>query len=237
MHALTASQDQEHWPIVILVHGLVISSRYMVPTAKQLMHYCHVEAPDLPGYGKSYKPSKVLSLPELADALAEWMTVKNIAQADLVGNSFGCQILAEFAVRYPQRIQRLVLQGPTVDPEGRTLIRQLYRLIINSRREHPDLGRITRADYRAAGARRAWATIQLALRDRIEDKLPRVKIPVLVVRGEKDPMVPQRWAERVAALLPHGALCIIPDAAHTLNYSAPDQFVAAIRPFLQLSGS
>jgi pimeloyl-ACP methyl ester carboxylesterase len=73
-------------------------------------------------------------------------------KAHLVGNSFGCQIIAEFALRYPQRIdRRLVLQGPKVDPSARSFGKQLNRLIINSRREQRSMGRITLKDYRAAG--------------------------------------------------------------------------------------
>jgi 2-hydroxy-6-oxonona-2,4-dienedioate hydrolase len=233
IHSLTFSQDHGSLPVVVLVHGLVISSQYMIPTAQQLTHDYHVEAPDLPGYGKSYKPTKILNLYGLAGALAEWMTARGIKKAHFVGNSFGCQILAEFALQHSEKINRLVLQGPTVDPAARSLGRQMLRLVINSRREHPGLGRITRADYRAAGVRRAWSTIQMALKDRIEDKLPYVYAPTLVVRGDKDPLVPQQWAERAATLMPRGALCIIPGAAHTLNYSAPEQFAAAIRPFLR----
>src|SRR5437763_13467335 len=90
---------------------MVISSRYMVPTAERLAPICNVYAVDLPGYGNSYKPAKTLSLSELADALAEWMNAARISRADRVGNSFGCQIIAEFAVRHPERIDRLVLQA------------------------------------------------------------------------------------------------------------------------------
>jgi pimeloyl-ACP methyl ester carboxylesterase len=219
-------------PTVVLVHGLVISSRYMVPTAEQLAYLCRVYAVDLPGYGKSYEPKTVLSLSELADALAGWMTVLGLAKAHLVANSFGCQILAEFALRHPERVDRLVFQGPTIDPAARSLVRQLLRLMANSRREHPSLGRITLVDYRKAGLRRAWATIKMALADPIEAKLPAIQAPTLVVRGEKDPVVPQGWAEKAARLLPRGELRVVADAAHTLNYSAPEKFVAAILPFL-----
>jgi 2-hydroxy-6-oxonona-2,4-dienedioate hydrolase len=220
--------------VVVLVHGLVIASAYMVPTAERLAPFCHVYVPDLPGYGKSYKPPITLTLPRLADALAEWLDALAIAKAHLVGNSFGCQIIAEFALRYPRKIDRLILQGPTMDPEARSLYRQLMRLAINSRREQPSLGRITFVDYAAAGLRRAAATVQMALRDRIEDKLPLIDAPTLIVRGEKDAVVPQRWAERAAALLPRGELHVIPGAAHTLNYSAPEKFAPIIRSFLEL---
>jgi 2-hydroxy-6-oxonona-2,4-dienedioate hydrolase len=223
-----------NYPVVILVHGLVISSRYMVPTAERLSPLCRVFAVDLPGYGKSVKPRTILPISDLADALAAWMEAERIEKAHLVGNSFGCQIIAAFAVQHPGRVDRIVLQGPTVDPQARSLLRQLIRLWINSRREAPRLGRITRRDYMAAGLRRAWASIGLALNDRIEERLPRIQAPALVVRGTEDPLVPRQWAERVVALLPNGRLHEIPNVAHTINYSAPQDFVHAMAPFLGL---
>ena len=235
MHSITNShllfQDT---PTVVLVHGLVISSAYMRPTAEYLVPLCQVYAVDLPGYGKSYKPRNVLSLPELADALADWMDALKIPKAHLIANSFGCQILAEFAIRYPQRVNRLVLQGPTIDSEARTFWQQFIRSLLNSRNEPSSLTWITIKDYKSAGLRRAWATVKLAMEDRVEEKLPKIHVPTLVVRGGKDPIVPQRWAEEVTRLLPQGELRVIPDVGHTINYSAPLEFVSVIKPFLQL---
>jgi 2-hydroxy-6-oxonona-2,4-dienedioate hydrolase len=82
--------------------------------------------------------------------------------------------------------------------------------------------------------RRAWRTLKLVIADKIEEKLPRIQAPTLVVRGAKDPVVPQRWAEEVARLLPKGQLIVIPGCPHTLNYSAPLEFVRVMRLFLQL---
>jgi 2-hydroxy-6-oxonona-2,4-dienedioate hydrolase len=234
IHYRVGGARAEELPIVLLIHGLVVASTYMVPTAEQLAPFCRVYVPDLPGYGKSYKPDKILGLSELADALAEWMDALALQKAHFVGNSFGCQIIAEFAVRHSQRIDHLVLQGPTVDPTARSLRSQFFRLLINSPREQHSMGRIMLEDYRAAGLRRIRDTIKLALQDRIEDKLPLIKAPTLVVRGEKDPVVPQSWAEKVTVLLPHGKLQIIPNAGHTINYSMPAQFAAVILPFLGL---
>lgn len=53
-----------------------------------------------------------------------------------------------------------------------------------------------------------------ALADEIEGKLPAVDVPVRVVRGARDPLVPQQWAERVAMLAPHGRLAVVPGAGH-----------------------
>jgi 2-hydroxy-6-oxonona-2,4-dienedioate hydrolase len=219
---------------VILVHGLIISSRYMVPSAEHLAALCDVYAIDLPGYGLSDKPACPLTLSDLADALSEWIKAEGLETVHLVANSFGCQILAELAVRHPEPIDRMVFQGPTIDQAARSLWRQVGRLIANSRQESPHLGRIMLTDYARAGLTRVIQTIKIALNDRIEDKLPHISAPTLVVRGEQDAIVPQQWAEDVCRLLPHGQLTVVPRTAHTMNYTSPDVFVAAIRPFLEL---
>jgi 2-hydroxy-6-oxonona-2,4-dienedioate hydrolase len=235
MHARVSGDLSGRAPVlVLLVHGLVISSRYMVPTAVALAPLCPVAAIDLPGYGDSAKPRTFLRIDGLADALVAWMDALRLESAHWIGNSFGCQILADLALRHPDRVNRLVLQGPTVDPQARTLRQQLMGLMRNSRRESPGLGWITLTDYRKAGLRRAWATVRLALEDRIEDKLPGIVAPTLVVRGEHDPIVPQPWAEHVTRLLPKGQLRVLAGLGHTLNYTAPREFVAALRPFLDL---
>lgn len=233
MHARAGGDGARGEPVV-LVHGMVISGRYMVPTALELAPLCPVYAVDLPGYGDSVKPRAILGLSELADAVAAWMDAKRFPSAHLVANSFGCQILAEFALRHADRVNRLVFQGPTVDPAARTIRSQLARLIRNSSSEGPGLGWITVVDYVKAGVRRIRATIRMAIEDRIEDKLPGIAAPTLVVRGGNDPLVPQRWAEEVVRRLPRGELRVLPGLGHTINYTAPKEFVAAMRPFLHL---
>lgn len=76
-----------------------------------------------------------------------------------------------------------------------------------------------------------WS-FQEQLTDRIEDKAPRIKAPVLVVRGEHDPIANQRWCEEIARLCPQGRLVIIPGVAHTLCYTAPVQLAEVSRSFL-----
>ena len=55
---------------VVLVHGIGVASRFMVPIVELLAPYHRVYAPDLPGFGKSEKPAHALNLIELTDALA-----------------------------------------------------------------------------------------------------------------------------------------------------------------------
>lgn len=219
-------------PSVVLVHGYGVSSRYLVPTGEHLAPGCAVYAPDLPGSGRSADPSRALTLAELADFLARWMDALDLERAAFLGNSMGCQIIVEFALRHPARIDRAVLVCPTIDPRGRTTRQQAWRLVQDLFRERPAATLITIQDYRRFGMRRGWRTYRAMMRDPIEQKLSRVHVPTLVVRGGRDPIVPQRWAEEVARLLPRGRLVVIPGAAHVVNYDAPAALARVVLPFL-----
>lgn len=88
---------------VVFVHSLVIASRYMLPAARLLASLAPVFVADLPGYGKSAKPRHLLRVSELADVLAEFLDARGFESAHWVGNSFGCQIIVDFAARHPHR--------------------------------------------------------------------------------------------------------------------------------------
>ena len=233
---VSVDSGQEDLPTVVLVHGLSVSSRYMLPTARCLAPDYHVHAPDLPGFGKSDKPRHVLDVGELADALVGYMDVAGIERAPMIANSLGCQIVVDVALRYPERLERGVLIGPTIDPAGRTVLQQFWRLLLDSLREPLPQQFVVLSDYLKAGPRRTLRTLQYAFEDRVENKLPRVRHPMLVVRGARDPIVPQRWVEEFTRRLPAASLVVIPRAAHTVNYSVPAEFVHAMRLFLNGEG-
>jgi pimeloyl-ACP methyl ester carboxylesterase len=218
---------------MILVHGLSMSSRYMMPMARDFAADFHIYAPDLPGFGRSAKPPHVLTIPELAAALAAWMDAVRVERTVLVGNSFGCQIITEFALRHPARAAALIFAGPTVDPRARTRLQQMARALWDVPFEPPSLLPIIVHDYFSAGPRRTLRTLRHLVADRMEAKLPQVRAPTLVTRGEHDPIVPQHWVEEATRLLPQGRLVVLPGAAHAVHYNAPAMLAQIVRNFLQ----
>ena len=213
---------------MVLVPGIGLSHRVMLPIAELLAPHLAVRAPDPPGFGRSDKPRHALEVPELADALAAWIGAAGIGRPALVGNSFGCQVIVELAARHPERVACAVLQGLTMDAAARSLPSQTWRWLPDLLQGRPD-PRARLRDYRDAGLRRVLATYRLALRHRVEEQLPRVAAPTLVVRGPADPIVSQEWAETVAGLLPAGRLVVTAAGAHTLI----DQLVEVSMPFLE----
>lgn len=216
---------------VVLFHGLAVSHRYMMPLAAVLAGHHPVHVVDLPGFGLSGDPGRVLDVAEHADHLADWLEAGNLSPVAVLGNSFGCQVAVELAVRHPDRVRGLVLVGPTMDPSARTASRQIFRWLRDTAKEDPLQLPILVRDVRDAGPRRVVGTLVHALRDPIEDKLPRVGVPVLVTRGSREPIVPVAWAATAARLLPLGELAVVP-GPHNANYGAANHLGALVLAFL-----
>ena len=232
MHArVSASPGGHGWPIV-LVHGLAVSHRYLMPTAVLLARHRLVGVPDLPGFGLSGKPGVVLGTRRLADALGVWLQATGMAPAVLLGNSYGCQVIVDLVTRHPEAAAAVVLSGPTVDPQARTVTRQVLRWLRDALHEDPLQAPILLRDVRDAGASRVIATLRHAVRDRIDQKLPSVSVPALVLRGGIEPIVPARWADEAARLLPRGQVATVPGSPHNSVYVAAGALTAAVEAFL-----
>lgn len=237
MHALVSAESlPPDAPPVVLVHGVAVSSRYLKPLARVLAPRARIYVPDLPGYGRSEAPPRDLGVPELAEALRGWLDAAGLERPHLLGNSFGCQVIAELAAWHPERVGRLVLQGPTMDPHARALWQQTLRWLATAPLERPSEGLVLLRDAWDLGPRRLAEMLRIGLQDQIELKLPRVQVPTLVVRGSRDQIVPQRWAEEAARLLPAGQLVVVEGAAHTINYSQPGWLAEVVWPFLTRPG-
>lgn len=219
-------------PTVVCVNGAGVSSRELYPLVAELSEHVNAWTVDLPGYGHSGKPRRPLTLRELSAALAGWLSAARVTPACLLGCSFGCQIVTHLAVSHPGLADRLVLSGPTVDPRSRTWPRLIARWLRNSVNEDPRMLPLNIADYVDAGPRRVMTAFRESIRDRIEDRLPDITVPTLVVRGELDKMGPPGWAKEVAHLLPDGRLVTVPGTPHMVPFRAPCDLAALVTRFV-----
>jgi 2-hydroxy-6-oxonona-2,4-dienedioate hydrolase len=217
---------------LVLVHGLGVSSRYMVRLAGLLAAGRSVYAPDIPGFGRSETPCQPLDVHAQAELLAAWMPAAGLERAAFLGHSLGSQVVADLAAHHPHLVTRLILAAPTIDDGGRSVPRELLRLLSDVPREPFSLVPIVTRDYLRAGLGRVLRTLRHALADRLEEKLPALDLPALVLRGARDPVVSERWSEKVAGLLPQGRLAVVPRAAHALQFSHPREVAALLKGFL-----
>jgi pimeloyl-ACP methyl ester carboxylesterase len=122
-------------PAVVLVHGLGMSSRDMMPTADRLADRYRVYVPDLPGFGLSDTPPRILDIAETAAFLGVWIETLGLDRPALVANSVGCQVAIDLAMHRPSLVDRIVLQGPTMARGRRSWAWQLLRQQQNDRQE------------------------------------------------------------------------------------------------------
>src|SRR3569833_3161038 len=158
-------------------------SQGVLRPAESLGRYLNVYAPDLPGDGKTAPPRKPLDVSELAEALIAWMDASGIECASLVGNSMGCQVAVEAALRHPSRNDQMVLIGPTTDPRGRSVSQLMMRFLIGGLFEQPSLNWLLDKDY-ARMRSRLIKEFNVMRADEVEVKLPHVDVPTMLVRGE-----------------------------------------------------
>ena len=190
----------------VLVHGIGASSRYFHPVAAQLAKVGTVFLVDLPGFGASPNPRRMVTIEEHADVLAGFLRLEDIPNPVLVGHSMGTQVVSRLVVDHPELTDRLVLLAPTTNPAERTLGTQARHLLADLLRERPSANAIVLVDYLfRCGIPYFLSQVPNLLEDHIEDRLPLVQAKTLVVRGDRDPIVPREWANRVAALLPNAS--------------------------------
>jgi pimeloyl-ACP methyl ester carboxylesterase len=97
-------------PAVVLLHGLGGNWQNWLQNVPALARAGHrVIAVDLPGFGRSQAPLEPITIASYADWLAGLLDVLAIERCAVIGNSMGGQIAAEFCLRHPRRVQRLVL--------------------------------------------------------------------------------------------------------------------------------
>jgi pimeloyl-ACP methyl ester carboxylesterase len=217
---------------VVLVHGYGVSGTYMLPLARALASCCSVLVPDLPGQGRSDPPPGAGDIWYLAEALGDWLDASGLIRPCFVANSMGCQIVTEFAVRRPQRVGPMVLVGPTVDPSRRHARHQVFAALRDSAREPLSLLSIAARDNAAVGMRALLATARSVLADRIEERLPLLEQPTVIIVGQRDAFVGEKWAQQAAALLPRGRLVVVPREPHAVHYTRPDLVAEIVRELL-----
>jgi 2-hydroxy-6-oxonona-2,4-dienedioate hydrolase len=223
-------------PTVVLVHGLGMSGRSMVPLMRVLAPHVRAWAPDLPGFGSSRGPHHALEIHELADALHAWTTRLGLQPDLYVGHSLGCQVLGHMAVRHPGSVPAAVLVNPTRDPEAETVTANALRLALDLPREPMSLVALAAYDYLRSHPRRMVKTFADAILNPVADRLPTLHVPVMVLRGERDPVVPHRFAAMVAELLPEGSLVEVEGGAHGLPFTHHHEVAAVLLDFLRTCG-
>jgi pimeloyl-ACP methyl ester carboxylesterase len=176
----------------------------------------------LPGMGLR---ERVPPFPELVGRLRDR---PGVAPVVLVGHSQSCLLVAAAAVGDP-RVVGLLLLGPTPDPRMRRSAVLAARWLRTAAHEPWWQVPLVLAQWLRTGPRDMAALWRLTVRERLDAVLRQVGVPVVVVRGERDALVPRDWALHLAGRAPRGRLVELPGAAHMVVHTRPDDVARIVR--------
>ncbi|WP_433271368.1 alpha/beta fold hydrolase [Actinosynnema sp. CS-041913] len=213
-------------PPVVAVMGMAVSS-YQLP-ALAALSWTRAHLVDLPGLAGSDDTPHRLDVAGHAEAVCDWLDAADLPPVILTGHSSGTQVAARAALARPDRVAAVVLAAPTVDPKARSVPRALYYWRRDLRIPTPGLNRTHRPEWRRAGLRQIVRLVRALLRDRLEDVVPNLACPVLVLRGEQDELCTARWARRLAELADDGRMVDMP-GPHTFLWLDPEAWSEPIR--------
>lgn len=235
-------------PAVVIVHGVGGHKEDWAGVATALAKSHHVFAVDMLGFGASSKTGDDLSMPVQAAAILALLDAHKIETTALVGNSVGGWVTATFAAAHPKRVSKLVLidaagfkamfEGPppvNFDPSSPAEMQKLIDITINSPvAQTPGLADKAFAGYVASGEKAISATWGKSLftSPRLEEVLPKITAPTLVLWGADDKLFPSVLAGVFAGQVKGATSKLIPNAGHFPQIDNLDATTNAILEFL-----
>lgn len=242
---------------VVLLHGWAAFKEIWWGTLHAIAPRYHGMALEWPGHGASQPRSGAAKLTDFADLVVQTCAILGLERITLVGHSMGGRIAALLALLHPELVARLVLVDAALDPvhmapySKRMLeLREIQRTVVLSRLVGRGLGPLLRPaahDHRGGFIRpflrRSYYTgladphvlqqCAMGLFDEsLDDRLPEIGQPTLVISGERDPLILPRQARRAAEAIPNAQLQIIRRALHTPMDDRPAEFQRVLLDFL-----
>lgn len=198
---------------MILLHGNGENCDYFEHQIPFFSQDYHVIAIDTRGHGQSPRGEKPFTIKQFAEDLHDFMDEKGIGKAILLGFSDGGNIALTFALKYPERIEKLILNGANLFPSG---VKPLYQWPI-------EIGyRIAkRFSKKSEKAKQNAEMLGLMVNEpHIEpSELARLTMPVLVVAGTKD-MIKESHTRLIYKSLPNAQMNIIEGDHFVANKNA-----------------
>jgi pimeloyl-ACP methyl ester carboxylesterase len=188
---------------------------------------------EAPGFGDSPANERSQTMGELADAMAEGVANLGIEQYDLQGTSFGGKLALWWAVRHPERLKALVLVGPAAIrlQDGFSVPREQLRFYAHPERQQPQTPAPPEVrEKQMALTRRIMGPARDA---DLEARMADLQVPVLVVIGTLDNVIPPEMGRHYREILPNCNVVFLYDAAHEADADRPEAFVDLVNDFLE----
>ncbi len=211
----------------------------------------------IPAEWQGQNPYSLSTQPDLLFALMDSL---GIEQAVLVGNSAGGTVAVQAALEKPDRVRGLVLvdaaiyagggspswlrpliHTPQMDHLGPLIVRSIQTrgedLITTAWHDPAQITPEVRAGYRKPlqgdhWDRALWELTKASQPGNLGEQVDLLKMPVLVITGDDDRIVPTEQSLRLAQAIPQAGLAVIPECGHVPQEECPQAFLDAVLPFI-----
>jgi pimeloyl-ACP methyl ester carboxylesterase len=233
---------------VILVHGLGGKAENwaaLMPAFSR--HGYRVYAPDLLGFGRSDRPDVDYSIALQTNVLLQFFDSQRLTQVDLVGWSMGGWVVLKFALAHPERVRRVVVYDsagiyfkPRFDPAlfHPATVEQAQQFLALLTPQASRIPRFVARDLIREARPTAWVVDRSmqsmqAGGDLLDGKLQSLKVPVLIVWGKQDVLVPVFCGEEMRHEMSQSSLAIFDGCGHLAPAECRNPIVAETLRFLE----
>jgi len=239
-------------PVVVLLHGLGGNSANWAFNFAALSQKYRVIAPDQVGFGRSDKPLINYRVGTYADFLDKFLDTLGVERASLVGNSMGGWIASLYALKYPKRVERIVLADAAgfappkefdlsalsgLNPSTREQARYLMNLVFFNPllKSDANVDATLAARISAGDGYTIQSLVESIYRneDMLDGKLAGIKQPTLIVWGREDGLTPlAREGEKFRREMPSAQFVVFENCGHVPQVEKAAEFNAAVLKFL-----
>jgi pimeloyl-ACP methyl ester carboxylesterase len=239
-------------PPLVLVPGLAGGYGLLGPLAKQLSKHFRVISYQLRGEDNCFALRRPFTLNDLVEDLHEFVDWLCLENPTILGVSFGGILALEFAVRYPFRLQNLIVQGTgsrfepgwlqrvakTVLtrfplPFDNAFINQFFNLLFGGAQKKDALFDFV--------TQQCWQTDQSVMAHRLllveahnmAERLGYIRVPSLILAGDRDVMVSTRSLRELADGIDNARLVRVPGCGHLASVTKPAAIAQHVFDFYQ----
>lgn len=217
--------EQGHGKPMILLHGNGEDGSYFAHQIAYFSKNRRVIAPDTRGHGKSPRGSAPFTIRQFAEDLNDFMEIHGIHEADILGFSDGGNIALAFALKFPEKVDRLILNGANLNARGVKAKVQIpivsgYKIASLFAKKSPD----AQANAEMLGLMVNEPNIPV-------EALRTVQARTLVIAGTKD-MIKKAHTRQIYRELPDAELALIP-GNHFIAARNPEAFNRTVEVFLK----
>lgn len=244
-----AHQGETGGETIILLHGYTDSWLSYSTVLPLLDRKYRVYILDQRGHGDSDRPAGGYALQQFADDVIAFMDVMGINQATLVGHSMGSFVAQHVAVAAPDRVKRLVLSGSATTIRN-AVVSDLQREVNALKDPIPE--KFVR-DFQVGMAfqpladgfvkavvkeslnipARVWREVMAEmLSPKAQVELAKIKVPTLILWGDKETVFPRSEQDLLLAALPNARLKVYEDTGHAMHWERPERFAKDLQEFM-----